>query len=46
MFDFFFSCGFGGWGGELVTIMVIWFFILFVGLVVSGGGGSSGCGCA
>ena len=23
-----------------------WFFILFVGLVVSGGSGSSGCGCA
>ena len=30
----FFSCGFGGCGGGLVTMMVVWFFILFVGLVV------------
>ena len=43
----FFSCGFGGCGGGLVTMMVVWFFILFVGLVVFGGGGgdSGGCGC-
>ena len=32
---FFFPCGFGGCGGGLVTMMVVWFFILFVGLVVS-----------
>ena len=31
----FFSCWFGGCGGGLVTMMVVWFFILFVGLVVS-----------
>ena len=23
MFDFFFSCGFGGYGGGLVTMMVV-----------------------
>ena len=42
----FFPCGFGGYGGGLVTMMVVCFFILFVDLVVSGGGGSGGCGCS
>ena len=38
---FFFSFGFGGCGGDggcgggLVTMVVVWFFILFVGLVVT-----------
>ena len=41
----FFPYRFGGCGGGLVTMMVVWFFILFVGLVVSGGGGRGGCGC-